>query len=155
MNQNKKLEAGNSAIKRKFKNFLLNPSYQLKYVLWLTGTGLCLVTLNAAVFYTYTKENYDFLVQMSPMTDEAKALLYHELHSIILTLLGISLLFCLLMGILGIVISHRTAGPLFHFKRVFNEIKKGNVNQRVRLRPKDDFKDVAQAFNEMMDQLHK
>lgn len=136
---------------RSLKSILINPKYQLRYIFWLTGTGLILVALNAGLFYSYVSENYQILVDLSPMTDEVKAQLYTELNQVMIKLIGLSLLFLVLVGILGIVFSHRTAGPMFHFKRVFNAVKNGDKSQRVRLRPTDDFQDVAKAFNDMMD----
>lgn len=144
-----------SKFKRRLRNILINPGYQLKYLFWLTFTGMSLVTINAYFFYYSTKENYDILVDLSPMTSEAKAQLYYELHWTIFRLAGFSLLFLACVGVVGLILSHRTAGPLYHFKRVFSDIKKGNRAARVRLRPKDDFQDVAQEFNEMMDSLTK
>lgn len=143
------------AHQRSIKNILINPKYQFKYTFWLTASGLLLVLLNALMFYFKIKENYDILVELSPMTDDAKAQLYHELRMVILQLSGTSLVFVALTGLFGIVYSHRTAGPLYHFRRVFEQIKAGNLNARVRLRPNDDFKEVAQAFNDMMDSLNR
>jgi methyl-accepting chemotaxis protein len=144
-----------STKKRSLKNILINPAYQLKYVFWISIAGIVLISCNALVFYSYIKENYNILVDLSPMDEAAKAQLYHELNVILYKLGGVSLAFMLLAALLGIKVSHSTAGPLYHFKRVFNEIKNGKTNARVRLRPGDDFKDVAQAFNEMMDSVQK
>ncbi len=140
---------------RQLKNLIINPKFQLRYTLWVTGTGLTLITVNAIVIYHYISENYLTLVDLSPMTDEAKAQLYSELHHFIYILGGISIAFIILVAFFGLIFSHRTAGPLFHMKRVFEEIRKGNKNQRIRLRPKDEFRDVADSFNKMMDTLQK
>ena len=140
---------------RKIKNLIINPQYQMRYIFWLTGSGLVLVVLNTLIFYSKVRENYEFLVEMSPMTDEAKSLLFQELRHIAWSIGFSSIAFLLLVAILGVVVSHRTAGPLYHFQRIFNEIKKGRMDARVRLRPKDDFQNVAVTFNEMMDQLEK
>lgn len=35
---------------------------------------------------------------------------------------------------------------IYHMKRVMEEIRAGNTKQRVHLRPKDEFQDVARAF---------
>ncbi|MGK5087392.1 methyl-accepting chemotaxis protein [Bdellovibrionota bacterium FG-2] len=140
---------------RRLLNILINPAYQLKYVFWISTTGLALIFVNAAVFYFYVRENYAILVDMSPMTAEAKALLYRELHEILLKLGAGSFIFLLAVVGMGIILSHRTAGPMFHFKRIFSSIEQGDMSARVRLRPKDDFQDVAQKFNAMMDALAK
>jgi methyl-accepting chemotaxis protein len=144
-----------SAKNRSLKNLLINPAFQLKYVFWISTAGIILIACNALIFYSYIKENYSILVDLSPMDEAAKTQLYHELNVILYKLGGVSLVFMLLAGILGIKISHSTAGPLYHFKRVFNEIKNGKTESRIRLRPGDDFKDVAQAFNDMMDSVQK
>lgn len=138
---------------RKLKNILINPSYQIRYVFWLSLTGLSLIALNASIFYFKMKENYEVLVDLSPMTDDSKKQLYTELNHVVITLVISSIIFLLVVSIFGLIFSHRTAGPLYHFKRVFSEIKKGNRKARVKLRPNDDFSDVANEFNEMMDSL--
>jgi hypothetical protein len=138
---------------RKVRNFLINPKYQLKYLFWVSITGLTLVAINAAVFYIFIKENYLLLVDMSPMEDEVKLLMYRELKQILWILGGFSAFFLLILCIFGVIISHRTAGPMFHFKRIFKEVRSGRLQSRIRLRPKDDFRDVADECNSMIEYL--
>jgi methyl-accepting chemotaxis protein len=138
---------------RKLGNYLINPRYQLKYIFWLGVTGMTLVVLYSLLFYFFMRENYDVLVELSPMDDAVKQQLYHELNHIILLLGGVSFLFLIIVAFLGVILSHRTAGPLYHFKKVFGRIKDGDLAARVRLRPNDDFQDVAASFNSMVDAL--
>jgi HAMP domain-containing protein len=145
--------SSNPANRRRFKNYLINPGYQLKYIFWLAMTGFVLFVFYALNLYFHIKENYSILVELSPMTAEAKHQLYHELDTLIVKL-GIGSIFFLIgVAFIGMVMSHRTAGPLYHFKRVFDEIRGGKMEARIHLRPKDDFLDVAESFNEMMDAL--
>ncbi len=139
--------------KRYLKNYIINPAYQIRYIFWLTSSGLFLVALNAWIAYSYIKENYITLVDLSPMTDAAKEQLYSELRHLVLAISSSSLLFLILISALGIVLSHRTAGPLYAFKRVFDEISGGNTRKRIHLRPDDEFRDVAESFNTMMDSI--
>jgi methyl-accepting chemotaxis protein len=140
---------------RRFSNLLINPRYQLRYVLWLTLQGILLVALYSALVYSYVRENYSILVELSPISDEARGLLYRELTEIIVRLGLLSALFAVMVSFLGVFFSHRTAGPLYHFKRIFADVRKGDLEARVRLRPGDDFRDVAQEFNAMMDSLQE
>ena len=134
---------------------MINPRYQLKYMFWVSSTGLLfLLALNLA-FYYYMRENYVILVELSPMEDAVKALLQKEMHQLVLIQFGVGLLFLGVISISGMFFSHRTAGPLYHFKRVFKEVAKGDVSIRIRLRRRDNLKDVAQCFNEMMDTIEK
>jgi nitrogen fixation/metabolism regulation signal transduction histidine kinase len=89
------------------------------------------------------------------MEDDVKAQLYQELHHVLLWLEGFSALFLLAAAVFGIVLSHRTAGPMYQFKRVFREIISGKAESRIRLRPKDDFADVADLCNQMIEYLQK
>lgn len=148
-----KLFKSGTNYKRSWRNFIINPAYQLRYVFWLSGSGLVLVALNGLTFYQHIKENYSILVELSPMTEESKAQLFHELNVIVFKIGSFSALFVLVVGIFGIIYSHRTVGPLYHFKRVFREIAAGNTALRVKLRKKDEFHDVAFEFNQMMDRL--
>ena len=93
------------------------------------------------------------MVDLSPMEDEVKIQLYRELHQIVLYLGLFSFTFILICSAFATLLSHRTAGALFHFKRIFLEIQKGNLNARIHIRPKDDFQDVAKEFNKMVDTL--
>jgi len=54
---------------------------------------------------------------------------------------------------LGLVASHRIAGPIYRFKKAMKEVAAGSQNVRIKLRDKDQLKDVADVFNEMMDAL--
>lgn len=138
---------------RKLRNLIVNPQYQLRYIFWLSLSGVLLIVIYSCLVYYYVSENYALIVELAPITDEAKAQLYSELRGVVIRLSGLSLFFVGFTGILGLFFSHRTAGPLYHFNRIFKEIGGGNTQARVRLRPTDDFREVAASFNEMMDEI--
>jgi hypothetical protein len=141
--------------RRQIKNFLINPRYQIKYIFWITFSGLSLIAIHSWIVFRYIKENYDLLVELSPMTDEAKALLYTELYQLFYLLGGISFLFLGIVTLLGIYFSFRTAGPLYRLKKGFDEIlsKKDIPKGHIYLRPTDEFQEVAESFNAMLDRV--
>ena len=140
---------------RKLKNLLINPKFQLRYVVFTTMWGLILVLINAFIFYHFISENYEVFIELNDITDEAKKVLYQELYQIIYILISSSIIFLIIIGLFGIVLSHRIAGPMYKFRKTFKEIKEGNTNLRIHLRPNDSFKEVASEFNTMMDSLVK
>ena len=140
---------------RKLRNFIINPKFQFRYILFTTMWGLALVIINASVFYSFISENYEVFIELNDITDEAKAVLYQELYQIIYILIGLSITFLFTVAIFGIVLSHKIAGPMYKFRKTFKQIKEGNTNLRINLRPKDEFKEVALEFNSMMDSLSK
>ena len=54
---------------------------------------------------------------------------------------------------LGLLASHRIAGPIYRIRKTMAEVTKGNMNVRVHLRDGDKLGEVADTFNEMMDSL--
>ncbi len=54
---------------------------------------------------------------------------------------------------LGLLASHRIAGPIFQLKKRMEEVTKGNMSVRVHLRDHDALVEVADAFNTMIDSL--
>lgn len=140
---------------RKLRNFIINPKFQMKYIFWVTMGGLTVMTGYAFIFYYFVKENYMILVDMADMTKEAKDLLYHELHVIILLLIAFSVLFLIITTIIGIVFSHRVAGPLYKLNLVISKIKEGNTDERCHFRPNDEFREIANNFNEMLNSIIK
>ncbi|MBT6324663.1 MAG: HAMP domain-containing protein [Bdellovibrionales bacterium] len=141
--------------KRKVSNLLINPKFQKKYVFWMSSTGIILTCINATIIYFFTKENYEFLVEMLEMTEEARGQMYQELYQII-GLLGVSsIVFMIIVSIWGIILSHRVAGPLHKLKMSIDNIKNGETDTRVFFRKNDHFQDLAASFNDMMDELTK
>ena len=53
-----------------------------------------------------------------------------------------------LVVIASIFLTHRVAGPLFRFEKTLEEMKKGNFTPEIRLRSKDEAKELARMFNE-------
>jgi len=145
---------GVAPFKRSWKNYLIDPTFQLKYAFWISGTGVMIVGSIAALFYRYIRENYAILVELSPMTDELKIHMWAELDRIMIQLGLISAIFLVCVTLLGIVLSHKAAGAVYQFKKVFRQIADGQTDTRIRLRPGDDFQEAAQEFNRMMDRLH-
>jgi signal transduction histidine kinase len=141
--------------RRKFRNLWLNAQFQGQYLRALLGSSFVVMIGYGVVFYLHIKENYDTLVTLSPVSDEIKAELYRELNQIVFYLAGVSILFLLSVGLIGLVYSHRVAGPLFKIKKVCKDICDGNTSARIKLRPNDAFRDVAEQLNLLIDILQK
>ncbi len=142
-----------SKSQRKLKNYIINPKFQLKYIFWISAGGFILMGSYSLIFYYFIKENYMILVDMADMTTEARDLLYHELYVIILILGIFSFIFLIITTLIGVVFSHRVAGPLYKLNLVITKIKEGNLEERAKFRPNDEFIETANNFNEMLDTI--
>jgi methyl-accepting chemotaxis protein len=59
----------------------------------------------------------------------------------------------ILLGIHSILLFHRVVGPLCRFRWAFEQIRKGNLGFRVKLRKKDYLHDEEEALNNMIEAL--
>src|SRR5207244_375067 len=54
---------------------------------------------------------------------------------------------------LSLVFSHFIAGPIYRFEKTVEAMRDGDLTIVVRLRPRDEFKELAGLFNEMLASL--
>ena len=137
---------------RKFKNFLINPQFQLKLIGYFIGlfmlTSFCLYSTTFIFFFRlHTKainvgipEGHVFFRFLQDQKMDLDLLFGF------LTILN----FLLLVGT-GFVVSHRIAGPMYKLKRHLSEFNLESTE--FKLRDKDFFKDLEPAVNGLRDKL--
>jgi len=54
---------------------------------------------------------------------------------------------------IGILASHRVAGPVYRMIKFLDDVTKGDYSRRLVLRKKDELKDLAGAINRLVDKL--
>jgi methyl-accepting chemotaxis protein len=63
------------------------------------------------------------------------------------------LILFLLLSVHSILVSHRIAGPLYRFRRIFDDVQKGDLSTRVVLRQGDYLTKEAEGINAMLSSL--
>lgn len=133
----------------KRSQYLVAKEFQLKYVGVILALMLATAVLCAYVVY------YTAMVSMG----EKLALVYPQgrLISIIKTV-NFRILFSLvivtpLVVVLGIVLSHRIAGPIYRIEKFLNTVSTGDLSARLTLRKNDEFINVATAINTAIDSI--
>lgn len=133
--------------------FIINRPFQIKYSLLFAFVGVLVAILFCAHIFYFLNEYlqvvipdyadrpqvYDFI-----MSEKRKILLY---LAVIVSLLGCFLFF------MGIVLTHKIAGPIMVIKRRMADVERGDFGAKVKLRKGDEFKDLADSFNNMLDSL--
>lgn len=140
----------NNFKRRKLRNLLINRSFQGRVVLIVLLFGFLGVATNGVLFYWYVQNNYLLILSAVETPFPAEAL-FQDLKQFGLILAVLSMLVTCIVGFYLLILTHRAAGAAYHLHRVINEIKSGNTDARVYLREKDEFKELAQSFNEMID----
>ncbi len=110
--------------------------------------------LESGFHFESTNELIAMLSQRLGNLFQSSAELFSSLRTYTLLLLG---LFLLIAGgyvvYIFLYISHRIAGPILRFKRTLGDILNGQLTTRIHLREKDEFKETADSFNEMIEAL--
>jgi methyl-accepting chemotaxis protein len=57
--------------------------------------------------------------------------------------------------IVGLVVSHRVAGPVYRFEKSLEEVAAGNLAYRVFLRKGDEWEEFRESFNAMVEELQR
>ena len=141
--------------RRKLRNFLIHYPFQIKYALWISALLVVLTAFNTSLFYNFIKASYTVIVTTVPFDDLGKLQLAKDLRQTSLNLTLFTSAFLIVSVLISIYISHRTAGPIYQLRKVISQVRSGNLNARAHFRPGDDFQELAQEFNQLLDMIEK
>ncbi|MCC6278097.1 MAG: signal peptidase II [Oligoflexia bacterium] len=129
------------------KSFWINPRYQLRYciILMLVGFGLTIVL--GTYSYTYLSVTITELRGVNP------ALATQFLRPFVATFGLVSLTFSVVLFAVGLILSHRAAGPIYAFQRFLNDHIDGK-DSKLKLRTGDEFKELEKLANRMAQELN-
>lgn len=139
--------------RRKLKNYWIDSGFQSRYILTMLGSSLFCLSISGFVVWTFFNENYKTIVDLISASEEAFFKMQIELKILIFNLVLTGFAFLVSISAIGLFYSHKTAGPMYKVKQVANAILSGDVNTRIKLRPGDDFKDVAELLNSAFDKI--
>ncbi len=123
------------------KLYLINRDFQLRYTKVAVIVGFCstMLTLFLVLFPLF-----QFQIIRFPNFLPAPFLWAIALAA---------LLNFAIVATMGILVTHRIAGPMFSLVRQFRRITDGRFDSHLKVRDGDDLKYVVRNFNEMVDQL--
>lgn len=134
------------------KTVLIKKDFQLKFIMKFCSLLLAGVVISTGLLFLFSRDTLTSsfegsrLVIKSTASAIMPAVIYTNL--ITLGLVAVAVFFTTMY------ISHKIAGPLFRFEADIREFGKGNLTTRVALRQDDQVSDVAEALNEMAENIH-
>lgn len=141
--------------KRSLRNYLINRGFQLKWIgLILVLTTLLFATLGGYIYW-YEKHTTDsILTDLSQLYSveelEVMQSMFSESDSEVLGgLLAAGTVLILLLAAVGIVLTHKVAGPMYALVLGMNRITTGDWSSRRGFRRGDEFQEVGQSFQRM------
>jgi len=128
---------------------LVNPDYQYRYMRRLFVITAAAVIGAAATAYGILW----ILLFRSPVVSQDEVIV--AMVAIGLTMLVELAIAAPLIVTLGLFQSHKVAGPLVRIKRALQDIADGDLSTRITLRKYDELHDLADAINQMVEQLQR
>ncbi|MBX9766063.1 MAG: signal peptidase II [Bdellovibrionales bacterium] len=119
------------------RSYWINTEYQLSYCLKLVGVGVGFSLITGTYCFTYVK------IMLADLTANNKAVEERFLAPFLIILALISISFLVLLFLVGVVLSHRSAGPIYAFEKFLEDLFEGKP-RALRLRAGADFKHLEE-----------
>ena len=138
-------------IKRSY--FLIDRPFQIKYALFLSLCGGLVAALFASHIFYFLGEYFSLFMPGYQNNPNAMQFVAKEQKNILLYVSLLTLLVMSLLFFIGILVTHRMAGPVMVIRKKLEDLSGDNFSVRVRLRKGDEFKNLARAFNDLAQHL--
>jgi methyl-accepting chemotaxis protein len=86
---------------------------------------------------------------------EQQATLVRQQHTMLYTLVTALAVMVFLIGVLGIFITHKVAGPIYKMKLLLRQVADGKLKVQARLRKGDELQDFFDVFAQMVERLRE
>jgi hypothetical protein len=146
--------------KRRLRNYLLDPVFQLKYTAMVVGVTVVVAGVLGRVAYSYSTGQTQMLAmnKLEAKGGEVDAQFMKDLErygqeadrKVAFGIAAGVLLLAIALGITGIVVTHRLVGPAYRLKILLREVRGGRLRVEGRLRKHDELQDLFEEFSAMV-----
>lgn len=133
------------------RRFLVDRGFQLKYALFMAGAGL----LVAAVFGLWLHQAHAQAIALLHPDDRTRVLIEQSDRLLMAAFAGIALLLAAALGLLGVVITHRVAGPVFVMGHYLTVLSQGRFPRMRTLRRSDELKGFFRVFIDAVEAMKR
>ncbi len=147
--------------RRRIRNYLLNPRFQLKYTFMVVAVTVVVAGVLGYFAYDYSRGLTEALsINMSMQPDlppetvaELEGWAEREDRKVLTAIVMGILVLTLTLALTGIMVTHRLVGPAYKLRMLLNEVSAGKLRLAGRLRKGDELQEVFEAFREMVESL--
>jgi len=147
--------------KRRLRNYLLVPSFQLKYTAMVVGVTVVVASVLGVLAYKYSTGQTQMLTihRMEAKGDAIDAGFMRDLErygqdadrKVAAGIIGGVLFLAVALGVTGILVTHRLVGPVYRLKSWVREVQGGRLRaDSGGLRRHDELQDLFEAFHAMV-----
>jgi hypothetical protein len=143
------MDSAESRNRRRFKNYLIKPRYQIKFAYHLMAAG-CAMFGTTMILVMRKLAEIDALLHESQVVDALVrgqiSDVYTDINQITLTGFFVYVAFTF---IYAMVVSHRVSGPMVSIVAFIDELKKGNYSYKRNLRRRDELAPIMNGLQEL------
>mgnify|MGYP001826184267 CR=1 FL=1 len=134
------------------KQYLIDPRGQLLATAKVAGVVFILLALVNLVYYLWTDIETRAIVASNPRLAAEMAEIDLQTTLVFAT---ISIVVLVFVVIRTIMLTHRTAGAAFNLERCLGNVAWGDYSTELRVRRKDNLRQLQEPFNRMMESLRQ
>jgi len=140
--------------KRKVKNYLLDVGLQLRYTATIVIVAIALTTILGIRIYQATRDTSKVILWtglVDPATaQELQSQFAQSDRTVMLGIIGFGVILVLSIGGVGILLTHKVAGPLYKISSFFGRIRDNKLGPApAKLRKGDELQNFYSSFREM------
>jgi len=135
----------------KRKKLFIQPAFQGKFIFWIIVVVILASVVSALLLYFLLTTFFESQSQSAHIV--LKESWQHLGLAIVIGNLVALLFGSVIAAIIVLYHSHRIAGPLYRFCRIFEQIGEGRLDDMMQLRKHDELAEVAESIQLMIDKL--
>jgi len=133
-------------------NLVIEKNFQYRFTINMCLIAGLVFMVCGGILLLVVRINYEALIKYAVLQMPGTvAQLERELRMLSLGLVAALILMVSMLFALGLVLTHRVAGPLYQLKRRLEEFSEGRHGVRLNLRTKDEFHNLERVFNKAME----
>src|SRR5678816_1111385 len=145
---------GRPAYKRKVKNYLLDVGLQLRYTATIVVIAVVLTAILGHRIYQATRDTSKVILWtglVDPATaQELQSQFAQSDRTVLLGIIGFGVILVLSISGVGILLTHKVAGPLYKISSFFGRIRDNRLGPApAKLRKGDELQDFYLSFRDM------
>lgn len=142
-------------IKRRLRNYLLQPLVQVKLGLYSILLSLGLAVAVGGILYANLRKIYTLILALTDVPEEANEVLATHIAGMSGWLILTVVIYLALTILISVLFTHRLIGPTIAFRRHIRALSEGRYNSRTFLRKGDAFEEVADELNHLSEVLER
>jgi hypothetical protein len=133
------------------RQLIINPDFQYRFLGYVLATALVTIVVFYAAKVFFFHEVGDYIRSMG-LPDDHLVYQFLKKQSRFMDILfaGAGVIEMIFLGIAGLLMSNRVAGPLYRLVQHMNGITMGGPVKEVKFREGDYFQEVAEAYNRQL-----